>query len=249
MLLPLGTGDVSIDWADAEVNDRLTREWATEPAPGASFEPIPRLAGDPKSYPAWSKSFVDSVVRTARLELFAIGSGKSKPTSRPGESEADFRARLSLSAREERDRLVAALRGKYQAKVSALESRLERARMQVEKQQGEAGQRKLETAVSLGATVFGALFGRRGGTIGRASTTARGVGRVLKEGGDVDRAEESVATLETQRAALQAEIEAQVAALIAANDARTATLETIAIKPKKADVELVRVALAWIAEP
>lgn len=98
---------------------------------------------------------------------------------------------MALQGRESRDAAVDALRAKYAARVRALEDRILRARAQVEKQKGEATQRKLEAAVSFGSTVLGALFGRKklsSTNFGRAATTARGVGRMMKEGEDVDRA-------------------------------------------------------------
>ncbi len=56
-------------------------------------------------------------------------------------------------------------------------------------------------AVSIGATIFGALLGRKAvsaSTLGRATTAARGMGRVGKESQDVARATENVDALTAQ---------------------------------------------------
>ena len=77
------------------------------------------------------------------------------------------------------------------AEAGALAERLRRAEQAVDREQQQASDQKLQTAVSMGATVLGALFGRKAvsiGTLGRATTAARGVGRTMKEDSDVKRA-------------------------------------------------------------
>ena len=62
----------------------------------------------------------------------------------------------------------------------------------------------------MGATVLGALFGRKtfsASTLGRATTAARGVGRASKEQDDVKRAQENV---DVARKALE-ELDAAIA--------------------------------------
>ena len=56
-------------------------------------------------------------------------------------------------------------------------------------------------AVSLGATIFGALLGRKAisaSSLGRATTAARGMSRIGKESQDVTRATENVTALKSQ---------------------------------------------------
>jgi hypothetical protein len=248
-LLPLGDTSVTVDWSTAATSEETAEDFEQQAEAAASFAPLPRLASDPKSYPAWEKKLADAAYRNARLDL--LRAPATGTLSKPDESERDFRARLALQGREARDGAVDALRAKYAARVRTLDDRIARARAQVEKQKGEATQRKLEAAVSFGSTVLGALFGRKklsSTNLGRAATAARGMGRVMKEGEDVDRANESVAALEEQRTALAAEIETAIADLQAASDPATQALETVTLKPRKADVEVLLVALAWVPE-
>jgi hypothetical protein len=248
-LLPIAGASVTVDWSAAAPSDEVAEDFEQQPEAAATFATLPRLAADPKSYPGWEKKLADAAYRNARLELFKAP--LSGALSKPEESERDFRARLALSGRESRDGAIDALRAKYAARLRTLDDRIARARAQVEKQKGEATQRKLEAAVSFGSTVLGALFGRKklsSTNLGRAATTARGMGRVMKEGEDVDRANESVASLEEQRTALASEIEAAVADLQATSDPATQALDAVTLKPRKADVEVVLVALAWVPE-
>ena len=106
----------------------------------------------------------------------------------------------------------------------------------------------MQTAISVGATVLGALFGRKklsATTIGRATTAARGAGRTMKQAGDVQRAQESAEAVRQQIQALEAELEEELSARAAATDPLTEKLERISVRPKKTDITVRRVALVW----
>ncbi|MGE5200167.1 MAG: hypothetical protein ACM3H9_11040, partial [Rhodospirillaceae bacterium] len=140
-------------------------------------------------------------------------------------------------------------RRKYGPKLAALDDRIRRAEQAVERETAQATQQKLQTAVSMGATVLGALFGRKAlstSTLGRATTAARGVGRTMKESGDIERARETLEAVRQQKADLEAQAQAEVANLDLARDATADDLEPIVLRPKRTDVEVQLVALAWV---
>ena len=74
------------------------------------------------------------------------------------ESEREFRLRAALASRERRDGEADRLRRQYAPKIAALRDRLRRAEQRVEREGAQYAQRKTETAISLGATVLGALL-------------------------------------------------------------------------------------------
>jgi hypothetical protein len=101
----------------------------------------------------------------------------------------------------------------------------------------------------VGVTVLDALVGRktvRRSTIGRATTAARGAGRVLKEGQDVGRAEENVQALQQQLAELEAQVAQETEALRGAVDPLSEELESLEIRPKKTDISVRALGLGWI---
>jgi hypothetical protein len=111
--------------------------------------------------------------------------------------------------------------------------------------------RAFQTAISVGATVLGALFGRKAisaTTIGRATTAARTAGRTMKQAGDVGRAKETVGAVQQQIQELDAELQSELAASQAATDPATERLETVTLRPKKSDVTVRRIALLWRPE-
>jgi len=181
-----------------------------------------------------------------KLEL--LKSPSTGEWSKPGESERDFRVRLQQTAREVRDAQVERLRQGYASKIAALQDRIRRAGLAVERESAQASQQKLQTAISFGTTLLGAFLGRKAvsvSTLGRATTAARGVSRSMKEQKDIARAQESVEALQGDLAALEAQLQSETEALEAKLDAQNEQLETIAIKPKKTNISVQLLGLAW----
>jgi hypothetical protein len=169
----------------------------------------------------------------------------------PGESERDFRARLAQGSREQRDDALGALREKYAARQAALTERLRRAQQAEQREAQPAAGQGLQTAISLGATLVGALLGRKAlsaSTLGRATTTMRGAGRVLKESGDVGRAKETVAALQAQLDELNSELAAETASLGSPGMASLEPLETVRVLPRRGSVTIKLLTLLWLPE-
>jgi hypothetical protein len=236
-----------IDWAEAR--DAGLREDDLEKfphAPDATFGEVPGDASAAKSYVAWGNSFREWVYRNRTLELRR--SPATGMVSEPGEAERAFRIRLQQATREKRDQQVERLRQKYAPKIATLQDRIRRAELAVDREKTEAGQQKLQTAISFGAAILTALTGRKAlsqSALGRAATTVRGAGRTLKETQDVARAQENAAALQNELEALQAQMEQEVAALGAGADAVGEPLESCEIRPRKSDISVALVSLAW----
>jgi hypothetical protein len=246
-LAPLTDGVVAVDWDHAETAELAVADLEQAPSDGAQFLQLPPSAGKAKSYADWNKDFGGWLFRTQRVEV--LKSPGTKEVSEPGESERDFRVRLQQSGREQRDKKAEALRQKYAPKIAALQDRVRRAEQMKEKQQVEARSSQVQAAISVGASILGAFLGRKSisaTNIGRATTAIRSAGRVMKDSQDVGRAEENVAALQQQLADLEAQFKAESEALAAATDPLNEKLETLSIKPTKANIAVKLVALAWV---
>jgi hypothetical protein len=130
----------------------------------------------------------------------------------------------------------------------ALTERIRRAEQAVAREREQAQQQRLQTVVSVGATLLGAFVGRKAvsaTTLGRATTAARGVGRSAKEAQDIGRAEDTVEALKAQLAALEAQFQAEPAAVADASAAQTESLEPVHLKPKRTQITVTLVTLAW----
>jgi hypothetical protein len=214
-----------------------------EPAPGARFEALPPDAARPARYAAYGRELRSHLQRERPLRLLRCAAPAL--VSRPGEGEAEFRIRLRERLREERDRSLEQLRGAYARRIEQARSRAEAARARLDREGDQYRDQKLQTAVSVGASVIGALFGRRSRGLGAAATAARAAGRAARERGDVGRAEDQVRDAEETLAALERELTERLDALRASLREDALSVEEIQVAPRKGDLALERVALAW----
>jgi hypothetical protein len=114
---------------------------------------------------------------------------------------------------------------------------------------GRPSRPRLVRCISFGATLLGAFTGRKlisSGTLGRATTAMRDVSRSVDERGDVQRAEETLATVKQRQADLDAEFQAEVDALEAQIDPMTETLDKVLMRPRKSDIAVDSLGLVWI---
>lgn len=246
VLASIADGPVAVDWDRSTAMDVMVADLEQNPEDGAQFLALPASAGKAKSYADWSKDFGGWLFRTQKVELFK--SPSTKEVSKPGESERDFRVRLQQTGREQRDKGAEMLRQKYASKMTTLEERIRRAALAKEKQQAESRSSQVQAAISVGASILGAFLGRKtisASNIGRATTAIRSAGRVMKESQDVGAAEENVAALQQQLADLEAQFKSESDALAAATDPLNEKLETVSIKPTKANIAVKLVALVW----
>lgn len=244
----IADGAVAVDWDHAVPADFEVDDLETSVPDGASFETLPAAAAKPRSYVTWEKDFGRWVGHSQTIEV--LRSARAKLASAPDESERDFRIRLQQAMREGRDAALAKIRDKHASKVRTAEDKLRRAQAAVEREAQQASDSKVSAAVSLGASVLGALLGRKtisATNIGRVATAARSASRISKESGDVTRATSTVGVLEQQLADAQAALEADLAAVQAGWDPTTEELERVVVKPKRGGVSVQLVGLLWQA--
>jgi hypothetical protein len=237
---------ISVNWDESQSIGIDEKELEKEPAVQAEFASLASAASKPDSYRVWSRDFADFLYRTAHIDIFQ--SPEFKITSNPGESESDFRIRVGQLAREKRDRTMESLRSKYGPKIALLEDRIRRAGQRVDKEKADVRDAGIRTAISLGATLLGAFMGRKTlstTTIGRASTTMRTGMKTAREHSDVAAASENLEVLQQEKADLEAEFNAEMQALEGTTDPLKQSIETVAQRPKKADVSVPLVALVW----
>ena len=250
VVTPITADAVPVDWTNAADADFVPKDLAREPPAGARFADLPAAAMKAKNYADWNKSFVASLTRDQVLTLFK--SNAFGLISKASENEGAFRVRLQQVAREKRDAQVAAIRAKFADDARKIQDREQRAQDRLNKEQQQSTASKVQAAISVGTTVLGALFGRKTismSTINRATTAARGMGRTMKESEDVTRANESLAEVLKDKADMESQMQAEIAALDSGATAATEKFDTLTIKPKRTGVQVQLVALTWVAKP
>ncbi|HEX5067169.1 MAG TPA: DUF87 domain-containing protein [Myxococcota bacterium] len=245
-LAPLGEAGGDSPWEGAVLRDAPAPALASQPEPGASFASPPAEAARAQSYARWKSALAAHLYRSHALALFTCAAPKL--VSRPGEGEAEFLARVRAGGRETRDVALAKLRERYAPKLARLKERIEAAEQRTEREREQYQEKKFQSAISIGATLVGALFGRKLGSatnIGRATTAARGVSRAAREHGDIAQAEERTEDLRAELGELEAALARDTASLdgAGAGDPAVAPLE---IAPRKSDLDVERVCLVWL---
>jgi hypothetical protein len=234
--------DVLWDEGEPCASTALTRD----PVTGAAFAELPASAQRAASYAQWGKALAASLYQGQKLQLWACDAPKL--VSKAGEAQGEFRSRLALSLREQRDADVAKLRAKFAPRLAALQGQKQRALERTQRERGQLSQQKFQTAISVGATILGALLGRKAasvGNIGRATTAARSASRIGRESEDVQRAEDSVEQIDQRIADLNKECEAAIATLEHSADAAQIELHPLSIAPRKTDIAIGRMLLLW----
>jgi hypothetical protein len=244
---PIVDAPIPVDWEQAETIDLAVTDLEKNGDLDAQYGALPVAAGQAKSYTAWNRDFASWVYREQKLEL--LRSPGLKQIAAPDESERDFSLRIQQMVREQRDEAVDALRKKYAPKLTTLQERIRKAEQAVEREQAQARQAGLQTAVNVGSTLLGALLGRKAvssSTVGKAATTAKSMGRASQQREDIARAEETVEVLQKQLEDLQTEFDTETQALAAKTEELAAEVDHVAIKPRKTDISVQLVSLVWM---
>jgi hypothetical protein len=245
-LAPISDDGREVLWAEARDGSALRAQADSAPAPGASFAALAGSATRADSYATWGKALNAWLYENAHAELIVCDA--LKQVSTPGESEGDFRVRLGLQLREARDAQVEKLRSSYAPRLASLNERLEAAQARIERERSQLTQQKLQTVVSVGATILSAFLGKRAlsaTSMGRATTAIRSATRIGRESQDVDQANESAASVQQKIADLGAQCDAEIKALGASMEQSAVVLRTVRLSPRKSDIAIGEMALAW----
>lgn len=198
------------------------------------------------NYKQVAKQFADWMYDNQRLEVFSCPALKA--WSKPGESEGEFRARLTHLAHEARDEAVEKLRASASGKIRTLETRLRTAQARVEREKAEANAAKMQAGVSVLGGLLGGLLGRKVNmtTLSRGSAAIGRTTSAYKQHQDVANANARVEDVAQEMGILQAELESEVSRIAEQYNTANLKLETETLKPTKTNIDVEQVALLWM---
>jgi len=235
------------DWNNAEHSAGSIDGLDRQPIAGAVFDPLPDAISRPANFKLWNKMLESHIYQQTTLELFSCI--ELKMVSKPGETEGDFKARLQVAVHEKRDAELEKVRKKYGTKLTSLQEQVRKAEVRVEKEKDQLGQQKMNTAISFGTTILGAILGRRtmsASTMGRAATAIKGAGRTSKEARDIDMANDSLVAVQERFQSMQQELETELQTIKDSNDVDAVTIEATSIRPRKSDISITSFGIAWL---
>jgi hypothetical protein len=235
----------TIAWEDTASVDLDSLEDA--PREGIGFAELPGYAMNAKNYKQVEDDFEDDLYREEREEIWSCPSLKT--WSQIGECEADFRLRISQSAREARDGELEKLRESLGKKVRTLEGRMRTAEHQLEKEKAEANSAKMNAGISLLGGILTSVFGRKSGfgaiTRTRSSSTVTKATSAYKQHRDVANAETKVGGIQEEIDLIKKELDDGLAEITKSFDPSALALEKETIKPTRSDIRVERIGLLW----
>lgn len=246
LLLPLGETSKVISWKEARPIQLDPRDLADRPEDDAFFAPdLPVAVTDARAFGRLTSDLADHLYQSQTYTL--AFNPALKLYSQPGESERDFKIRCQQAAREQRDAAIDKLRAKYQVQFDRLEDKLTRERRDLAESEGQLKGRIGEEVLSGLATVAGAL-----GVLGRRSTSLRGLSsaatrrRITAQAqANVAESKAEIARLQAQEEQLKSDMERDIAVVTQQWTAATESLQQVKVSPRKSDIDVQAVALAW----
>ena len=240
-------GPVEIDWDSSEPLDVSVDDLLDKGEEGASYADCPAAANDTKGYARWGKDYARWLRQNQVVTLYK--SKRFRLTSVAGETEGEFRARLQDAASEKRDQAIAKIRKRYASKVTTLENRLLRAEQSVSREKQQSTKKKLDTAISFGTAILGAVLGRKkfsSSTATKIGSAIKTAGGASKEAADVGRAKETALKVKAEIANLNATLEKEVAELDTSFDAQGEALDEVVVRAKSTDIHVALTGLVWL---
>jgi hypothetical protein len=242
LLFPFADASGQPDWDSTPQNHFQMEDFSSRAPENGRYGNPPSTAANSRAYSQWSKDAAHWLVTRRELRLFHAPA--LKLYSAAGESEGAFRKRVEQEVRERRDAGITKLQARHATKLAAARERVRRAQQALEKELGEARSEAVTGMVSVGAGVFGALFGRK-----RLTTAVRGVARSVqrasKDGHDVRRAEENLQAAASALQHLEEQTNAELEQL-GHTFAESGRIEEYPVRAKKSGVRVETIALAWV---
>lgn len=240
------SGVIDPGWAKAEtvpINpSQLDRAPQLGDAPNSTlFAPVPESANTERKLRSLATEFSDHLYHQSALPINiheALG-----VFQRPDEDERGFRIRLQDAARERRDEEINKLEEKYSRQLDRLNQRLRKHELTLVQREADHSSRKQQEILNVGETVFNLLMGRRSSKV--VSSVASKRSMTVKAATNIERTRQEMADLESEIAELEESLQDEADAITRRWADLLSDIQVTEIKPRRTDVTVSLVALAW----
>ena len=235
--LVLESKQQSIRWDDAVEEDFDFQKFPHTAPSKAKFQSLPKIILEDKGLKKAIRELKETLYQEQSLDLLRCVSPKLE--SKVEESHSDFIVRLQDILKDKKESEIEKLQTRYAAKEKVLTDRLSRAKERVEKESSDSTNSMIETGIA----VLGALFGKASPT--KIGAALRKGSKVLKERGDMSRAEERMVAIQEDMEALEYALEDKIDTLNEKFDVENYEIEEFKIKPRKTDIDIELCAVVW----
>ncbi|RLA66332.1 MAG: hypothetical protein DRQ78_04340 [Epsilonproteobacteria bacterium] len=226
----------NIDWGKAEEEEDFSR-YPYKRAKKGKYAALPAVVLKDKGLKKAIRALKNTLYQEHDLSLFRCATPKLE--SKVDESEADFRVRVQDLMDKKKEAEIQKLQTRYDKKEKTLSTRLNRAKERVEKEVSDSRTSMIETGIA----VLSALFGKASSAkIGRAVNKGN---KILKERGEMSRAEERLSEVEEDIETLEYELDDKIDSLNEKYNIENIEIETFSIRAKKTDIDVETCAVLW----
>ena len=204
-----------------------------EPQPGADFVDLVSVLAQEKNYRGWDDDLEDYLYRTEKFVVWKCD--ELDQFSEPSEVEADFRIRMTQTAREQRDDKKELVRGKFGKRIDRAKAAVRKAESYFSEQKSQFWMKILEMVGSLVAMFAG---GSR-----RRST---GMSGAMRERGQQSRAEQRLEDKRIDLEELEDELQQQMTEIEIDFEPSNLKLEKLEVPLRKSDTTVDPISLVWL---
>ncbi|MAT69545.1 MAG: ATP-binding protein [Planctomycetaceae bacterium] len=227
-------------WHSAMVFDTAP-SLAENPHGEAAYADIPGEAAEPKSYKSWAGDLEDRLYQTERYVAWECAQLDAR--SDAGESEGDFRVRMSQLARERRDEQKDRVRAKFAKDTERAEANLAKAEKKLAEVKSRFWSRVWEMILRVVEVVAIKAFGGR--TRKQIYTSSSGR-QTMEARSRAARAEAEVEEAREKLLEVKADCERDIQQLQLDFEPANLKLNRVEVSPRKSDIAVDEVVLAWL---
>ena len=238
------------DWSLSEPFESEIDDLSKTPPANSVYSGLPESILSARNLNPFLRSLRDYLYHNSHMELFRVK--RLKLESKIGQDMEEFRQEVIDHLKNKRAEAIERIEARYKKQFQRLEARLNKALARLDREKEDVSQRGVDTVVSFGVAILGALFGRKTLSATTAYRTGRGIrnaSRMMREKEDVKRAEEEIARLREKMDELQDDLHQEIEKISERFSIDNYEIESFYITPRRNDIFDTRVFLLWRAVP
>ena len=236
------TSNITSGWDKAVRIPTDQAKFSNNPREPASYKSIPIDFNTFVKIQSLGKSLSDYLAQSSRLKIYShndLGVAQKQ-----NEDERTFAIRLRDAARERRDSEIQKIQSDYESKIRKVEEKMKSLNRTIQSGQAEVQARKREEILGAGTAVLGFFMGRK--SLSGITTTSRRVRMTEKAQSDVAQTQAKLTDLQKDVDELEAELKQAVDKVTNKWDNVPNEVTSIEVRPKRSDVKIDLLALAWV---
>jgi len=238
--LPTETRGRLVSWEDFAWKPYTREDLTNPPLPGARYVALTAWLSEPKLINELQSDFVDWVYRSGTIRVRA--NEALKVYAGPEVSTAEFREMCSKAARDGLQAELDKVETTFKKKLDTLEAKVKRQTMEVDSQEDQLGQRRMEELGKGAELLLGMLGGRKrsiSSNLSKRRMTSQAKANLKEEQAELELLEKQLKDLETEQEAAMTEVKDRWAKLVD-NEIE------VPVTPYKKDIYLDFYGLAWL---